>query len=242
MAQKNDPHPQARNAISPEQRDYILAHLNHRPRLAVAREAGVSVGTVYRLVRLHGGEMRHDLARRNPEWEAIVRRHYPHMAGHEIERRFGITPNRANKIAADLGLRHSPETLCRLRREERERLRQGSATADRAKRAAKWKARRRLDEMRLMQGEGQKTKFRFKARPLRTYKAAYYLVRAYGYIPSDADPFALFYGPLTQRRTATGNGGRRNTRTEAYYAERYRLTFLPLPEAEETNTNNHDAE
>ena len=91
--------------LRPETREYIIAHINDRPRTAVARAAGVSISTVYNIARKVGAEMLVERTRRNPEWEAIVRKFYPTMAGHEIERDFGITFNRANKIAADLGLK-----------------------------------------------------------------------------------------------------------------------------------------
>lgn len=41
--------------VTPQQRAYILAHLNDRPRTAVARAAGVSTATLYRIVRQAGG-------------------------------------------------------------------------------------------------------------------------------------------------------------------------------------------
>ena len=37
--------------ITQQQADYIRAHVNDRPRVKVARDAGVSLDTVYRIVR-----------------------------------------------------------------------------------------------------------------------------------------------------------------------------------------------
>lgn len=109
-------------SITPEQRQYILAHLNDRPRTEVARAAGVAMTTVYRIVRANKGTLDYGRSRRNPEWERIVREHYPTMAGHEIERKFGLTRNRANVIARRLGVSHTAETLARLQRENLERI------------------------------------------------------------------------------------------------------------------------
>ena len=43
--------------LTQQQVDYIRAHVNDRPRVKVARDAGVSLSTVYRIVREAGGEM-----------------------------------------------------------------------------------------------------------------------------------------------------------------------------------------
>lgn len=102
--------------ITAEQKDYIVAHINDRPRTAVAKAAGVSMTMLYRLVRTHGGEMRHDLSRRNPQHVEIVKKYYPTMTGSEIEAKFGILKKRADKIANELGIKHTPETQERIRK------------------------------------------------------------------------------------------------------------------------------
>ena len=64
--------------ITQQQADYIRAHANDRPRVKVARDAGVSVSTLYRIVHEAGGEMRYEHTRRNaahgetgliPKWD-----------------------------------------------------------------------------------------------------------------------------------------------------------------------------
>lgn len=210
-------------SLTSSQRSYILAHLNERPRTEVARKAGVSVSAVYRLVRDNGGELLRDRARRNPEWVAIVRKRYPTMAGHEIERRFGITPNRANKIAHDLGIKHTPETEARLLREARSRLRANLGRVDQRKKAARWKRRRQLDQWRVWEGKPQNTGFRFATMTRRAYKAKHYLLRKYGYIAVENEPYTLLYDSATRRRP---HDGRKNG-TERYYTEKYHLQFRP---------------
>ncbi len=150
------------NSITPEQRAYILDHINDRPRNAVAQRAGVSLSTVYRIARKMGADMHHERNTRNPHWVAIVRKYYPTMAGHEIERRFGITHNRANKIAADLGIRHTPETEARLREEAAQCLKRNLHKMDHVARAKTWKRRRRMDELRILSGEQQRTEARLR--------------------------------------------------------------------------------
>lgn len=209
---------------------YIRQHLNDRPRTAVAEHLGISMSTLYRYVRKFKGDRLMHRARRNPEWVDIVRQHYADMSGHEIERKFGITLNRANRIAADLGLKHSPETIERLQREQRERLKMNNSKGE-AKRAKTWKRRFRMDELRVMQGEPQKTKFRIQVRPVRTYKAMYNLCRNYGYVMTDEHPFTLYYGEHTRRRPLDKGCG-----TERYYSDIYHIQFKPLDyEQEETD-------
>lgn len=82
--------------ITQQQADYIRAHVNDRPRVKVARDAGVSLDTVYRIVREAGGEMRYEHTRRNPEHVEIVRRCYPVMTTREIADRYGIGYGRVN--------------------------------------------------------------------------------------------------------------------------------------------------
>lgn len=210
--------------LTSSQRSYILAHLNDRPRTEVARKAGVSVSAVYRLVRENGGELLHERAVRNPQWVAIIREHYPHMAGHEIERRFGISPNRANKIAQDLGIKHSPETEARLQREAKERLRINRSKVDHKAKAAKWAARRRLDQFRVWEGKPQQTNFRFATMTSKAYKCKHYLMRTYGYLGCEGEPYTLLYNSKTKRRPYDG----RKTGTESYYSQKYHLKFESL--------------
>lgn len=210
--------------LRPETREYIIAHINDRPRTAVARAAGVSISTVYNIARKVGAEMLVERTRRNPEWEAIVRKFYPTMAGHEIERDFGITFNRANKIAADLGLKHTPETEEKLRQEARKRIKDNLKKVDDKARIKKWKVRRRMDELRIMEGKPQRTKLKFRDTPKRTYKIKSHLVREYGYIKSPDDPYTLFYDVNTKRRIV-GPKSTRKIGTEQYYENKYHLKF-----------------
>jgi len=207
--------------IAEEQKAYIKAHLNDRPRMDVARAAGVSMAAVYRIVRECGGELLHNRSKRNPEWERIVRKYYPTMAGHEIERKFGITPNRANKIAQNLGLAHNPETQARLQAEARERLMRGRKSVDQERKAKRWKASRRLDQFRVWEGKPQQTGFVFSRMTRRAYKAKHYLIRKYRYKADAADPYTLLYTSATHRRPRNGC----KWGTEEYYAAKYRIEF-----------------
>ena len=210
--------------------EYIRQHLNDRPRTAVAEHLGISLSTLYRYVRVLGGEMLEERTRRNPKWVAIVREHYAEMSGHEIERKFGITRGRANRIAIDLGLKHNQETIDRINHDRAERLKK-YRKVNTEKRIKSWMRRFRMDKLRVLQGEPQRTKFRIRTRPLRTYKAMWHLCHVYGYLMTDERPFTLYYDRHTCRRPLDKGRG-----TERYYSDIYHIQFKPLDyEQEETD-------
>lgn len=156
--------------ITEEQKRYILEHLNDRPRTEVARAAGVNISTVYRLVREHGGEMRYDLSKRKQWYVEIVKKHYADMAGNEIDRMYGVGKGRANKIAAKLGLTHSPETLERINRKIEKNRKLSQTKENRMKAARTWKISFRIDERRVWEGKPQFTKLKVAQISHRAYK------------------------------------------------------------------------
>lgn len=202
--------------VTPAQRAYILAHLNDRPRTAVARAAGVSTATLYRIVRQAGGKLLHERATRRPEAEAIVRHLYPTMTAAEIAARHGMAKGTINKIARELGITHSPETLARI--EEVALANLGNVPPEaRARAHRKWRITRRIDELRFLSGQPQQTGHRFAATPQRIYKAKWCLCHKYAYRQDPADPYALLYTPATRRIR------------EQHYERRYGLRFRPAP-------------
>lgn len=193
----------------------VLAHLDDRPRTRAARLCGVSLATFYRIARRHGGEMRHDLATRNPEHEALVRRWFPTMSGKEMEKRFGILKGRAEKIAWELGVRHTPETEERLRRKAIENLERGRETRDVMKGARKRKRTYREEELRVCEGKPQLTRLKLRTLPYRVYKAKHYLKGKYNYFGVEDEPYVLGYDGETKRRKDS----------EDYYKKKYGLRF-----------------
>lgn len=199
--------------ITAEQKDYIVAHINDRPRTAVAKAAGVSMTMLYRLVRTHGGEMRHDLSRRNPQHVEIVKKYYPTMTGSEIEAKFGILKGRAEKIAKELGIKHTPETIERIRQEKKDRWKGLLNTLDRKAIARKLSIRYKMEYYRKWEGKPQKTKLRLRETSYRIYKAKRHLVTRYGYIET-TDAYTLMYDKDTRRMN------------EQYYSDKYGLKFI----------------
>lgn len=199
--------------ITEEQKSYIVEHINDRPRTAVAKAAGVSMTMLYRIVRTHGGEMRHDLSRRNPQHVEIVKKYYPTMTGSEIEAKFAIQKNRADKIAHELGIKHTPETIERIRQEKKDRWKGLLNTLDRKAIARKLSTRYKMEYYRKWEGKPQKTKLRLRETSYRIYKAKWHLATRYGYIET-TDAYTLMYDKNTRRMN------------EQYYTEKYGLKFI----------------
>lgn len=202
--------------LTQQQVDYIRAHVNDRPRTKVARDAGVSMTTLYRIVREAGGEMRHDLSRRNSEYWEIVRRCYPAMTTREIADKYGILYGRVNKIARELGVRHSPEVRERMRAENAERVRASRSKIDFAASAAKRKRKRRMDELRVLSGLPQRTRLKFAALSTQGRQTVWRMVRKHNYFQMDGEPRTLYYDGETHR-----------TPFEARHRIKYGIRFMP---------------
>ena len=201
--------------ITQQQVDYVLAHINDRPRVKVARDAGVSLDTVYRIVREAGGELRHDLSTKREGIEEAVRRYYPTMTAKEISAQFGYSKTRVNTWAKRLGVRHTPETEQRIKTERMARLAEARAQMDYKAAHDKWRRKRRYDELRVMSGLPQRTRFKFAALSTQGRQTVWRMVRKHNYFQMDGEPRTLYY-----------DGDTRRVYTEARLAKKYGLHFV----------------
>ena len=213
--------------ITQKQVDYVLAHINDRPRTKVAEAAGLSICSVYRIVREHGGELRYDLSTRREGIEEAVRRYYPTMTAKEISARFGYSKTRVNTWAKRLGVRHTPETEQRIKTESMARLAEARAQMDYKAAHDKWRRKRRYDELRVMSGLRPLTKFRMKAIQRKAYKAKWTLCRRHGYMEAEGAPYLLLYDDTTRR-----------SKNESYYIKKYGLKFEYYGAETEKDDNN----
>ena len=197
--------------ITQAQVDYVLAHINDRPRVRVAEAAGICMSTVYRIVRENGGELRHDLSTKRKGIEDTVRRYYPTMTAKEICARFGYSKTRVIAWAKRLGVRHTQETEERIRQENIARLSEARVNIDYKAMGETWKRKRRMDELRVLSGMSQKTRFKLKS----INSKAYNLEHRYGYFGVDGEAYTLFYDKETRR-----------CRHEGYYSRKYGLRFV----------------
>lgn len=199
--------------LTTEQRNYIVAHINDRPRIAVARAAGVSLSAVYRIVHEQGGIMQYERTRRNPYHVELVRKYYPTMTGSEIEAKFGIKKNRADKIANELGIKHTPETQERIRKKMEVVRREARANIDYKAAGRRHSVCYKMEYYRKWEGKPQKTKLRLAETSYKVYQAKWNLIRRHGYIET-TDAYTLMYDRNTHRMN------------EQYYAGKYKLRFI----------------
>ena len=147
----------------------------------------------------------------------IIRRYYPIMAGREIDRKFGFSLGYANKLARKIGVKHTPETIERMKRENRLKCHKIDVKA----KVRKWKLKRKLDELRLLEGKPQLTKFRIRTIPKRVTYARQRLIYNYGYYACEGDPYTLFYDKDTKRLKTAGD----KKGTEGYFVNKYGFKF-----------------
>lgn len=196
-----------------EVEDYIVAHINNRPRTKVAKDCGVCMSTLYRIIRQHGGELRHDLSTKHENIEETIRKLWPTMTASEIAKATGISRSVVIRWKGRLGVKHSPETESRIKQQRDEKFRLAKLTMDRSKMAASWKHTRRMDEWRALGGMKQKTKFKIKVMPNKIYRVMWYLQKKYNYF-FENDNSVVYFDSVTTR-----------AKNEKYFIEKYGIRF-----------------
>lgn len=199
--------------ITTEQRKYIVAHINDRPRTAVARAAGVSMSAMYRIVRECGGSMLYERTRRNPWHVELVKKYYPTMTGSEMQTKFGISKKLFERIARELKLKHTPETLQRIEGKKKRIWMDCLVNINFGKLGRKRSALYKMEYYRKWEGKPQKTKLRLAETSYKVYKAKWNLIKRHGYVET-TDAYTLMYDKGTRRMN------------EKYYTEKYGLKFI----------------
>lgn len=202
--------------ITSEQMAYAIAHLNDRPRTSVAKAAGISLNTLYKIVREKGGEMDYSSNSPNIKARDITIAEYPHLSTQEIANKYGLTKSLVIRWAKKLGLHHTPETTIRLKLKCKDARLLAHNDASYRKGCASRKRIRRIEEFRVKSGMPQKTKFRISVMPKRVYKAIWHLTRKRNYFTDEevGGKYTIYYDNETHR-----------TSCEHYYTDKYGLTF-----------------
>lgn len=204
--------------ITDEQRQYVIDHINDRPRNAVAKAAGISLVSLYRIVRENGGELRYELGQPNLQAIEAVKKYYATMTGAEIARMIGCQKGLINKVAKRLGLKHNEGVVSKALSYASKNQKRNPETFKRS--GKKLKLRRKLEEYRVWEGKPQLTRLKLKKITETAYKAKWYLVHHYGYYESD-EPYTVLYDSQTRRRPSVGSFG-----SEEYYTKKYHLKFV----------------
>lgn len=157
--------------------------------------------------------------------KAALREMWPSMWPKEVEQRLGIKGHILGLYARHMGLTHSaiPEEEQRRHKAEIARLNQKKSLAPHIRARAREKFCRtyRLERMRVLSGEKQKTKFRIETVSKRLYAMDYRLRRFHGYFSYEGDTIGtLYYDKDTRRKPLTGRY------SEQWYTEKYGFKFI----------------
>lgn len=208
--------------ISQQSIDYIAAHIKDYPRYKVAKAAGVSLSKMYDVIRQLGGNIQRMPSKEETlSLEQAVRRLYPTMTASEIASKMGCGKNRVLKVAKRLGVKHSEETNERILRENVRRMVKGQDTECYAKRAAKYKRKRKADIVRVMSGMKQETRMKLRLAPKKMWLAMNRLIRKYKYFRVEGEPYTLYYDSMTTRH-----------KMERKYTDSYGISFLPYDDSD----------
>lgn len=193
--------------------DYVIEHTNDRPRTKVAEHCGISMGTMYRIVRRNGGELRSELTKKRDGIEGQISEMWLTMSASEIAKELGVGKTTVARWARKLGLHHTQDTIKRLQEKATWKL-------DYARRQLDYKAihkkrsrTRKMDGWRVMSGLPQQTRFKIKVIPKRVYQTMWTLSNKYNYF-FETDSATLYYDSQTKRRP-----------NEQYYIDKYGIKF-----------------
>jgi len=202
--------------ITQEQRQFIIDHINDRPRRKIIEQAQVSLATFYQIVKENGGQIDHSLSTRNRDLEKFIIENFSRMSTTEIMQHTGALRSRINRIAKEHHLKHDADVEKRLRDENRRHLDEIRKKCDHRKCGESLKRIMKIEELRVMSGLKQKTSLHLRRMPTKYYKAAWHLMHCYNYIWSLDDPYNVYYDDETQR-----------VKTEDLYRRKYKLNILP---------------
>lgn len=200
--------------------DYIIAHAGESRR-KVAATLGVSDATVR--VYLHRFAPEKIKYKRAIGDE--VERLYPTMLCSEIAAILGCSPSNVCTLAARRNVRHNEATKERIRNTNIENIRKAVTPEALARRAARQRLIFKMERLRILSGEPQKTRRHFRTIPLKTKAVKNRLIRL-GYclrLPG-GDGLTLLITPACRPLPK-----RRDT-TESHYAQKYGFKFVHIDE------------
>lgn len=203
---------------------YVLNHINDRPRTIVAKAAGISLSNLYRIIHANGGLVRSTLYGRKSDLVEKLTELYPTHSGVECAKILGVDKSTVSRWAVQLGLKHNEDTEQRIIQQRDSTLQLCRKNIDVAKRARTWKRRRKMDELRVLSGQEQKTKFKIKFLPRRLYLAMYYLSRKYGYKVIDSKHLEMMRPPDW--------GEEKYYFIERHFGQKHKITFYDYVDEE----------
>ncbi len=186
-------------------------------RRKLAEELNICISSLYRYIRMFGGNIDHSKSSKQEGVEDMIRRYYPHYTASEIATMrpegFKISKSRVLEWAERLGVKHTPETLLRIRAKQQKNIRSAHTEEGIRKRIEKIRRTRLMENFRHNSGIPQKTKLKMKRIPQRYVRAAWHLEKKHGYIRT-TDYYTLWWDENTRR-----------TPNERMYEQKYGFKF-----------------
>lgn len=197
--------------------DYIRQNIDTSSRRALARQLGLSRYKFYKLLRQHNIEYENRFKYHKTHYEELVVKYYPNMSGYEIAKKFGVSATSVFRWARKLGVKHTPQTIKRLKDKCIDSASYACNAQARKKATETMRRKRRADILRLMSGLPQETNLKISFVPKRTMKCICRLKSKYNYFQDVkvGGDYTLYYDSDTTRSPR-----------EDYYVRRYRLAFV----------------
>lgn len=199
--------------LTSEQLEYIKAHINDYPRKKVAKNAGVTIHTLYRYVELFGGNKKDkQLGQSTIDKIASL---YEYKTATEISKMLNVPKSTIMGYAWKLRLQHNEETLHRISDERGKSLMAYWTEARYKEKGAKHHRKYKAEELRILSGKPQLTKLKIRKLYPKALNAKMYLRKRYNYFYSDGEPFVLCYDKETKRHPK-----------EQYYSDKFGFKFV----------------
>lgn len=196
------------------QLDYIKEHRNDFPRTEVAKNARVTINTLYKYIREFGGESKPIIS---DEHKAEIARLYPIMSVGEISDLLGITKSSVIWQAKKQGLAHNEETQKRIKEKKYSSLKKYWNEETYAKNGRRHHLLYKREELRVMSGKPQQTNIKLRKLTQRALNAKMYLRKTHNYFYSKGEPFVLCFDSETKR-----------SKKEEFYTEKFGFKFVSV--------------
>lgn len=100
--------------VTQEQRNYVYAHINDKPRNVLAKRAGISISSLYSLLHEFGANIDSVYSEpRSKDIDDYIRKYFPNTSSSDIAKTLGISVAHVCRVAKMLGITHTEEFVNR---------------------------------------------------------------------------------------------------------------------------------
>jgi len=150
------------------------------------------------------------------EQRRFIEENYPYMSGREVGEKVGMDRNWINTYARKHGLKHTPDTIKRIKEGRLHNLTHSRTKETYKKISGAFKKTYKMEVFRVLSGYKQKTKLKVCVLPKKTRRRITMLCHSYNYFKSDdLNSSTVYYDSETKR----------NAKAEEYAKEKYGIKF-----------------